>query len=227
MIEKVNWDSDFFGYSIGKVNLNTKEDYYSFLEINKKEHRLIYVFSKNELEIENQSFKKVDDKLTYIKFIENINKTNINDSIKKVELNKNNFDSILQLAYLSGKYSRFNMDENFKNDEYKRMYKIWITNTNQNKNIIVKYSNSDILGFVLYSIKGSTINIELISVAEKTQGQGIGTELIKEIEQIGIKNHCNKIEVVTQGVNLPAIGLYTKNNFNLVNSVLIYHYWNL
>lgn len=225
MIEKVNWDSDFFGYNVGKLNVYSVDDYNNFLKENKNEYKLIYLFSKTELKLENQNIKKVDNKLTFIKVIENQNIENVNNSIKELTINSDNFESILELAYLSGIYSRFKLDNNFKNEEFKKLYKVWITNSNQKK-IIVKCQNESILGFVLYSIDKDKAIIELISVSESTQGQGIASELIHEIEKIGQKNNCKSIEVVTQGNNLPAINLYKKNNFNLFNSVLIYHYWN-
>jgi dTDP-4-amino-4,6-dideoxy-D-galactose acyltransferase len=227
MIEKVSWDSDFFGYTVGKVNFNSDEDFTKFLKIDKNAFRLIYIFSQNELELVDEYTKKVDTKLTFTKIIEikTINDPNL--SIKKVNIKEENFESILQLAYLSGKYSRFKLDENFKNEEFKKMYKVWISNTTNNKKIIVKYVNSEIVGLVVYSICKTKVNIELISVSEVVQGQGIASELIREIEKIGHENKCNTVEVVTQGINLPATNLYKKNNFNISNSILIYHYWNI
>jgi dTDP-4-amino-4,6-dideoxy-D-galactose acyltransferase len=226
MIEKVSWDSDFFGYTVGKVNFTSDEDFTTFLKIDKNAFRLIYIFSQNELELVDEDTKKVDTKLTYTKIIENktINAPNI--SIKEVTIKEENFEPILQLAYLSGKYSRFKLDENFKNEEFKKLYKVWITNSKQKK-IIVKCKNESILGFVLYSIDKDKAIIELISVSENAQGQGIASELIREIEKIGQENKCNTLEVVTQGINLPATNLYKKNNFNISNSILIYHYWNI
>jgi dTDP-4-amino-4,6-dideoxy-D-galactose acyltransferase len=228
MIEKINWDSDFFGYPIGKITISTIDDVSNFFNSKSlKEFRLIYIFSKTI--INDYKLKLVDTKLTFKK---NIDLHILRKQNKTIE-NLNNLDDgdfilLEELAYLSGKYSRFNTDLNFKNNEFKKLYHKWISGyKSENKNIILKKSNNIISGFILYSIENETIYIELISVSEDFQEKGIATELIYEIELIGLKNKCRYIQVVTQGENIPAVNLYKKNNFTLINKNLIYHYWNI
>ena len=228
MIEKIDWDSSFFGYNVGKTTITTIDDINTLLKNLHNQYKLVYVFSK--FIIENSNFKLVDKKVTFKKKITNSNNTDLNNTIelyKKDNFNKGN-KQIETLAYLSGKYSRFKTDINFKNNEFKKLYKIWITDhIKKNKKIIIKKHNNIISGFILYSISEETIYIELISVSEQFQGKGIGSELIEEIEKIGVNSGSKYIEVVTQGENIPAVNLHKKNNFELINSVLIYHYWTI
>jgi dTDP-4-amino-4,6-dideoxy-D-galactose acyltransferase len=228
MIEKINWDSDFFGYTIGKITVSTIDDVSNFLKSKSlKDYRLIYIFSKTI--ISDYQLKLVDTKLTFKKTIDPHNLSKENNTIENFnKINDSEFLILEELAYLSGKYSRFNTDSNFKNNEFKKLYQKWISGyKSENKNIILKKSNNIISGFILYSIENETIYIELISVSEDFQEKGIATELIYEIELIGYKNNCKYIQVVTQGENIPAVNLYKKNSFILINKNLIYHYWNI
>jgi dTDP-4-amino-4,6-dideoxy-D-galactose acyltransferase len=228
MIEAIEWDSDFFGYPVGKSTISSVNDISIFFNDHSlNNYKLIYLFSKSQFK--NLKLKLVDTKLIFKKNIE-ISRDLIENSTIELYVNENETDFIFieELAYLSGKYSRFKIDSNFKNNEFKKLYHKWVLRyTADNKNIIFKRINNIIAGFVLYSIYKETIHIELISVSDNFQGRGIASELIKETELIGNKNNCKNIQVVTQGNNIPAVNLYRKNKFNIISTNLIYHYWNI
>ena len=48
-IEKVEWDSDFFGYKVGKINVKDELNYNIDL-INFDDYKLVYLFSKFKLQ---------------------------------------------------------------------------------------------------------------------------------------------------------------------------------
>ncbi len=227
MIEYLEWDSVFFGYKVGKLNFfNEKEFHLSFNKYSNNFH-LIYVFSDQKLQF--NGINLVDNKLIFVKKIDQTLKKNLNTRIQLYnEINKESNQELMALALLSGKYSRFKLDVNFKNNEFEKMYQFWIDkHINENKKIIVKKNSKELAGFILYSKRKNTIYIELIAVSEKYQGKGIASELINEIEVIGLSLSCEYIEVATQSINNPAVNLYKKNNFELINSIFIYHYWNI
>ena len=228
MIEAIEWDSDFFGYPVGKSTIISENDMTSFFNTRSlSNYKLIYLFSKSQFY--NPKLKLVDTKLIFKKNIKISGDTTENSTIEfYINENEKDFTAFEELAYLSGKYSRFKIDSNFINNEFKNLYQKWVLGyRDDNKNIIFKRINNIIAGFVLFSIDKETINIELISVSENFQGKGIATELIKEIELIGNKNSCKNIQVITQGNNIPAVNLYKKNKFNLIDTNIIYHYWNI
>ena len=66
MIEKLIWDSDFFGYPVGRINIesvqNTDFEHLQFLS---KDFQLVYIFSNEALT--DERFQLVDEKVTLTK----------------------------------------------------------------------------------------------------------------------------------------------------------------
>jgi dTDP-4-amino-4,6-dideoxy-D-galactose acyltransferase len=226
MIKKLDWDSTFFGYPIGQCILSSTSDNLDeelFLK-NTSEFLLTYIFSAYPLH--SNLFALVDEKLVFEK--------KINKPISLVEplvfFNpKIHIPSdLLRLVFLSGKYSRFNRDKKFENYEFEKLYTEWINKslfTNTNSQIIVKFIDGKLAGFLSFSTDDITTKIELIAVDEDFQGKGIGSTLIGQVLSIACNHLCEKVEVVTQGLNSAAIHLYEKNNFTCINKTYIYHYW--
>lgn len=229
MIQKLEWDSNFFGYKIGKF---TTEDSEKFDELKFKVesslYKLVYLFSNEKLDFEN--IKLVDTKLTFIKETKNIHVYECNN-IKRFENGKDSFELLQELALMSGLYSRFKLDKNFKKNEYESLYKQWIYNSvykNKAMDIIIYEENSIILGFTTLEKKtNDLLDISLVAVDENARGKNIGTKLINYTINHGSKRGFNKIQVVTQQNNLPAVNLYKKCGFEIIKKEYIYHYWNL
>lgn len=230
-IEKLNWDSKFFGYPIGKIDIQ------SFDELNvpefKKEsldYKLVYIFSKESFE--NNGFHLVDKKVIY--YQDNISSIKFNyqnTNIQSFDKRKHDIDQLTKLALESGAYSRFKIDSNFRHNEYEKLYKEWIIKC-VNKvlafEILVSINNDEILGFITLSEKTEkTADIGLVAVHKNARGMGIGTDLIRKTIQKAASRNFTTIQVVTQADNRPAVSLYTKNNFLLKEKTNIYHYWNL
>lgn len=229
MIKKLNWDSEFFGYKIGKYSLKDldKSDFKKF-KIESDQYRLIYVFSKQKLDY--QGLDLVDTKLTFEKETKESNCLEC-DNLKLFELETDNFKTLEKLALASGVYSRFKLDRKFKDNEYNRLYQEWIKNSVYGQKamaIIIYKENNNILGFTTLERKSdSLLDISLVAVDENARGKKIGTKLIEYSTNHGLKKGFNKIQVVTQQNNLPAVNLYKKCGFKIKSTEYIYHYWNL
>ncbi len=224
MIKKLQWDSDFFDYPVGKITISTKDEYENLnLSINKN-YKLLYIFSNEALEIQNNL---VDKKVTLHKQITNPSKKN---GVIEYNIKEHSFDELLELTYLSGSHSRFKTDMNFTHNEFKKLYKEWIIQSIEKKiafSILIKYINQTIAGFITLQKKNNnTCSIGLIAVSQLYQGRKIATDLIKHGEYISYKNGFTNIEVATQLDNTPALNLYKKNNFTIKQVSYIYHLWN-
>ena len=231
-IETLDWDSKFFGYKVGKIVIKDSLNFNnsSFIEA-AKNYKLVYVFSKNE--IFETFIKLVDKKVTFTRKIENeklIQESS--DYIRSFNPLTDSLSELLELAYESGIYSRFNVDTNFSNNEFKRLYKEWLISS-INKSIALDVyiyigESKNITGFIsLAAHKNEVSEIGLIAVRASERGKGIARKLInKVICQSKIKNF-KKIEVATQIVNFPAISLYENSGFKEKHRVNIYHYWTL
>lgn len=233
MIERLEWDSNFFSYEVGACVINSKDDeenLYLLLSKGKVNFKLIYAFVPNfqlqRLSINNFQIKNIDKRITFEKYPNYEDSNTENVSIYSGSPNKD----LYQLAYLSGNYSRFKIDTNFKNNEFLRLYKQWIDNScgiNPYNKIFVSKDNDRINGLVTINVKKDVGIIGLLSVNFKYHGQGIGISLLKYAENYSSINTLQNFRVSTQESNTGACNFYQSQNFKIVDRMNIYHIWNL
>lgn len=227
MVTLQDWDSIFFGYSIGKILIKKENDFdLKCLKVNSSHFKLIYVFSDHEITPSNE-LKLVDIKVLLSKTCES---QKIEGDIIEFNSELHSYDQLLDLAFLSGSYSRYRLDENFKNDEFKKLYKEWLDKSIGkiiSDKVFINQCNDKLSGFVTLDCRSSkNANIGLIAVNSSCQGRNIGSRLIKTCENYAFANGCDKIEVCTQKNNEAAMKLYKKNGFEVNNVQYIYHLWN-
>lgn len=222
MIEKLNWDSEFFNLKVGKAEINTIDE----LAIEDvKKFDLIYIFSDNP----NLRLKLVDKKITYL--LENLSHTQLKstDNIEFYKPSEEFYSDLLNLTLQSGEYSRFKLDINFVNNEYEKLYTTWIDKSISGElasDIIIKKDGSKIIGFVTLSKKCSLLaDIGLIAVDKDYRGQGIAENLIFKTLATAQMNGFDKVQVSTQLDNIPANKLYQKAGFKKNSITYIYHIW--
>lgn len=227
MIEKVNWDSAFFAFSVGRTFVNDPSvfDLDTFLQL-AENYRLVYIFSASPL-ADTQTLKLVDVKLTFQKKINHSFPSNWT-FFQEVEHNRN---KLQQLAFESGIYSRFRTDLNFDERCFYSMYEIWIQKSIKSKlsAVLIEQFNNELVGFVTVDFaEGSNIaSIGLIAVSQECRGQGVGGKLLRQAESLAASHHCNILRVATQKQNEKASAFYLRNGFELAEQLYIYHYWNL
>jgi dTDP-4-amino-4,6-dideoxy-D-galactose acyltransferase len=228
MISKAEWDSRYFDYPVGilKIKEGSNFDLKKILAESKK-FKLVYIISEMDLE-DIPLLKSMDKKVIYSKQISTHKNS---EQILEYSPEIHSYDQLLNLAYLSGIYSRFKRDKNFRKNEFRFLYKEWLDKSIDKKlsfKVLIKHLEDEIAGFVTLNKKDTyTSEIGLIAVSEKFQGRNIGTKLIQECEFLSLEQNLPIIEVATQYENLPARRLYEKNNFSIKNITYIYHYWNL
>ena len=220
-IERLNWDSDFFNLKIGKIVLDKRNTpVFSNVRtlLDNSDFDLIYIFSKNKI----KELEAVDRKITYICEIPNCV---TND--KSIVDYTDDPDSLYDLAYQSGHKSRFNIDPNISDYDFRRLYRLWIDNS-INKTfadyIKVYMQDGKPLGFITAKNYTDKIQIGLIAVNTTVRGKGIGKNLINSIMAIA-KEHHLPVEVATQADNIGACRFYESNGFSILDQCYIYHYW--
>ena len=231
-INPLTWDSSFFGYKVGMIEVEDPHDFNHEIFVEKaQDYKLIYIFSKQK--IVHAPLRLVDEKITFEKIIDSkdIKEIKGGPAISGFDPTKHDLEELKDLALLSGIYSRFFTDHNFFNQEYKNLYLEWIDKSVKGDNafntLIYPFGNK-IVGFVTVSQKNeTTADIGLIAVNSNFRGKGIASGLIKAAIKSAGKNNFKKIQVVTQSANKPAVSLYKKIGFEEKSSINIYHYWNL
>ena len=233
ILEDVPWDSDFFGYKVGKISLNASST--SSLESLLREntaYRLIYIFVDRELTESLPNCILADRKLLLHQPIApTISGHHTDIVIVPFDAKNDSYEELKQLALLSGIFSRFNTDKSFTENEYKKLYSQWIYGNVYNHTafcILVAKQGKRITGFITLEKKTTALcTIGLIAVSPSAQGEGIGHALVLEAINKAHSHGFSEIQVVTQAVNTAALRLYLKTGFTLTATTFIYHYRNV
>ncbi|QTE22514.1 GNAT family N-acetyltransferase [Polaribacter cellanae] len=234
MIKKLDWDSNFFGYQIGKTVI-LKESSFDF-EIFKRrsiKYKLIYIYSEKKQNLEN--FELLDRKVTFYQELAKYKQPFLKKhdiTIKSFDSRTDNLDSLINLSIESGIYSRFNLDKKITNSNFERLYREWVLNSINGKLAFEVFVAKNVLGNLIGFITLGKINedvseIGLIAVDKNERGKGVAQTLIERAIQESILLGYKKIEVVTQKDNIPAMKLYSRAGFLEKETTYIYHYWNL
>ena len=230
-IEYRKWDSEFFNFKIGSLNITDKslEDIYRISSIQAKEnYDLLYIFSENYNTGLNKELYKtgailIDKKVTYHKPISGTSITN--ETVKAYSGWIT--EELEELAYESGHKSRFKLDPRL-NHKFKEMYKLWLENSLNGKmadRVFITKEQDKISSFVTVKNKQGTGSIGLIAVSKQYQGKGIGKLLLDKTEEWYFNNGIIHAEVVTQLDNTGACRFYERNGYTVKNVQYIYHLW--
>lgn len=233
-IKHLSWDSDFFNKKIGVIDC-VDSDCKDFelkkliAEAKDADYQLLYVFTSANyplISIENYPLKLVDEKVIYTRMIDAKSSFSFDDVNEYVSDDVR--ADLLSLAYQSGEYSRFKIDEGFEKDDFFRLYKRWIENSVSREvadKVFVTKKDNEITGMVTLSYKEDCAVIGLIAVDNSYRGKAYGTQLLNACFDDILKNKIDRIEVATQKNNINACRFYEKNGFEVKNVTNVYHLW--
>lgn len=222
MIKHLPWDSEFF-----KLNIASVDASHEIADDDLQQFHMFYSFHSDEnrnYENFHPSFR--EHKIIFEKHLQQL--PDIDADIRSVGKNFEDLSTLQQLAYESGKYSRFNLDGNFAERQFKDLYNLWITNSLNRQfadDVLVIYVNDKIGGFVTYKINQEIATIGLIAVVPEFQGQGLGTKLLQRVEHLLFEKGIQKLQIPTQEANLEACKFYTKKGYSILSITPITHYW--
>ena len=223
-INKLQWDSEFFGKEIGEVFLheNTMPDSEPLFD-------LIVVKQEHEFEVKIPGFEQKFQE-TKVNFIKEITTSHLHDfsQIKDSDMAPKNEIFFQELAYESGKHSRFLLDPFFGAIKFKELYNKWVENS-LNKKFAEKvfYIEENLLaiGFVSLKKHNDIGKIGLIATHPDFQGKGLGRKLLAFAENYCFENKWKYLEIPTQKGNIPACGFYEKMGYTIKDELLIKHFW--
>ncbi|PZX49788.1 acetyltransferase (GNAT) family protein [Algoriphagus ratkowskyi] len=216
MITPLPFDTHLFNYPVGKISINTSWNEEDFL-IAAKEFQLIYLFSESPVAFNNSSFQLVDIKMIYEKHI------NAPAEIPEIKHFKSPLSKELQdLAFESGVYSRYKLDTRLNQEEFEKLYRIWIQKAWESNSVL---EAPDLQGMVTYSVADKAAKVGLIAVSKESQGKGWGKKLMKFAEAKAFALGAETIEVSTQEANIPACRLYESLGYKLAEKTFVYHWY--
>lgn len=230
-IKKLDWDTDYFGFPVQLLELKEQLNNDFVTTLAGKVEKLCYVYSENEIH-EKDKFSYHGTKVVFEKKCESslkVQTTNI--QLVDQEYFDKHSSQIMQLAFLSGQYSRFNIDPNFNTNDFERLYDIWIekaiNKTNDNLIFVLKKDDDYPIGLLTAKLDflNCTCTVGLLSVDINFQGKGIGKEMLQNLERICIENKMKTIFIPTQLENVGACKFYKNLGYTIFSKTNIYHFW--
>lgn len=225
MIKLLQWDSDFFNKKVGEFELNllNKEP------DNIADFDLVYVKSKNPFNLQLEGFECT---LSQSKVVFSKNNLNTIDTLQAEIVSIDNFqvgeELLYDLAYESGKYSRFKLDRNISIEKFRALYQKWIDNSISKTfadDILMYIDEGVVLGLITYKVKEDEAEVGLFGVNESVQGKGIGKLLLAAAEHEIAKRKIKKLKIPTQLDNSQACMFYKKAGYNIIDKTIIKHFW--
>jgi dTDP-4-amino-4,6-dideoxy-D-galactose acyltransferase len=222
-IKTLEWDSNLFGYPVGLLAMGAGVVDEQRLQLEAQQYKLVYVTSSSPQEASILSCgdsKKVFGKTPKHHGIET----------EVVEIPENRMNQAINLGLQSGVYSRFTLDRHFNNQEFEKLYTIWVQRSIR-KEIAYKtltvLMDGQLAGIItLGEAAELESSIGLFAVDLEFRGQGIGTKLLKAAESLSFDRGEKRLTVATQGKNQAACEAYQKFGFELISETYIYNYWN-
>jgi dTDP-4-amino-4,6-dideoxy-D-galactose acyltransferase len=234
MIKKLQWDSGFFGFPVGVAYLNEKPRWEEFVQVFKHKmsgYRLIYLITGEKVIVPEWVLKKfhgrsINQKVLFSKNISG-EECDIPEYITEYHETHVN-DDLIDLAHLSGYYSRFKIDSNFVAGKFKELYATWIKRSLDRSiadKIFVARHNGRIAAMLSCKYDNATCNIGLVAVHESEQGKGTGRYLMQLAENHAYNGGLTSIHVPTQSNNIIACRFYEKLGYSPINITNYYHFW--
>lgn len=238
MIQRLEFDSELFDYSVGRIDVSKEPEYSCDGIINAVQnsiHHLVYVYSQNKLPF---SFGKDDNKVkigvhsTRVKFGKDLSVEPhvFPQNVSKISKHDDEaLDTLLFLGKTSGQYSRFKVDPYFRNHEFDKLYSLWVNRSFNHEIadfIYVLRIDDTILGMVTLSYQDSIGQIGLISVHPEHQGCGFGSSLLSAAEIQCRDDGVKKMIVPTQKENIQACNFYSSKGYSVIKQTHQYHLWN-
>jgi dTDP-4-amino-4,6-dideoxy-D-galactose acyltransferase len=233
-IEQLEWDSSFFGFLVGKIdfrNINKIDKLKLKRQLKRSNFRLVYLFADPlHVEVDNAIRSTgaidIDKKIILAKNAEK--HPHFSNQIIEF-LSAETSDELNSLALTAGNFSRFKIDNNFTEKEFERLYTEWILRSVRKEiaqKVFVAINNSKITGLITLEVKDFVASIGLLAVDEHYLGKKIGYDLVCKVDNEAYALGCKILTVATQFQNIPAIKLYQKCGFSIVEKINVFHYWN-
>ncbi|MCL2304686.1 MAG: GNAT family N-acetyltransferase [Planctomycetaceae bacterium] len=239
----VDWDSKFFGFPVGRINLNADfslENLNETLRLGKNDFRLIYLFLKEKGPNEFEGFEVpcvcYDRKLVYEKKVHTL--PSELDPRLRLYTEAACTKRMESLAVISGLQSRFRRDPQ-TSPFYEQLFLTWISNAilGGTADAIWVWQGDDGKPSGLATVRvvkqtnsptGQTVKegrIGMLAVEEKYCGRGVGSSLIKACEYWSISAGLDQVSLAVPA-ECPAYNrVCNKAGYIPGSEISVYHYW--
>jgi len=238
IIDYLNWDSNFFGLTVGKVDLsvitNSKILNKFRKSINKIDYDLVYIYTGiNQLPFPNldkvilefvdtQLYLKMD-MLSEIKLLEYelITEDNIPENVK--------INDLYKISDEVAPFSRFYHDPKISKNKVVELYRNFIRNSlngSFGEGLILDYNNKgEVIGLFSLDTIGGVGKEILIGVKESYRGKGSGERLFYKGLNYWKDKGVQEIKTIVSARNIKSLNFHLKLGFSIYKISNIYHLW--
>lgn len=230
MIQLAQWDTENFGIKIGNLIPEgeiSKEWLFGQKEVAFGQgYDLLYL--KDIIvpsDILNSSLFLADEKIIYEKIISEDEGYAADPSVFSLLHHEYNIQ-LEELAFESGRFSRYNCDKRLPGNVFKTLYSQWMKRSLAGliADDVLGYTiDGNIAGIITYRKTETNVSIGLVAVLPQFAGKGVGTKLMQTL--FAKCGPGSVVEVATQRRNKVACHFYEKNGYVEKETVNIYHYW--
>jgi dTDP-4-amino-4,6-dideoxy-D-galactose acyltransferase len=218
MIRKLEWDSDFFSLNVGEWQESPGRD---------ADFDVVYLKSGNGTAPEIEGYENTFGE-TRVVFAKKLTEQPKDEGHIRKAIGTDDKETLYDLAYESGKYSRFRLDGRFGIHNFEKLYRAWIDNSLDGTfadEVLIYDECGTVYGLVTYKKQGNEAVIGLIATSPEKQGKGIGKRLLEAVEQRLVKDGIYQLKIPTQLENEAACSFYKKQGYSIVETTYLMHYW--
>jgi len=236
--EYLSWDSEFFGYRIGRLKDAavvagvSADEIESWVLQDAIECTYACVDAGNTAavhELERAGFQFVNIKVVLEADVRRM--VPVADTPSKATLeafNEGMTGQLVHLARTNHTNSRFFSDRHFDRQRAASLYEVWLMQCCNDPSVktFVACFGETVAGYICCKrTEGRKGSIILAGVAPQYRRHGIGTQLVAAARDWFVNSGVWIAEVVTQGSNTDALRLYTSMGFFHRQTALWYHKW--
>lgn len=236
LYQLLSWDTDVIGLPVAKIipeRLTLEQLQVILDELRTQQIQLVYWVSDSQDSVSQKAAQQmngllVDHKITYLCDLTQLKNIPAIDSLIESYPEQNPDETLLELGYLAGLYSRFKADLRITDEQFKKIYGLWMINSVQRKIaqevLVIKKQNKNV-AMITLGEKNNRGDIGLLAVDPQLHGQQFGTKLVQAAQAWALNKGFKYGQVVTQQTNLPACALYEKCGYSIEKIENFYHLW--
>ncbi|MCF4007799.1 GNAT family N-acetyltransferase [Rheinheimera sp. UJ63] len=228
------FDSHLFSLDVKLLELTTGISISEAIEvIQKTAFDLLYIISSQPIETEFLQNKQVleisycDEKIVFSGAIENLISTDSTVPVIANTFKPEDFSVLENLAFQSGEFSRFYLDQKLPHEAFNTLYSTWISKSLSKEyadDYYIAYDGKAV-GLLTSSIRAGVAQIGLLAVDKHSRGKGIGRNLLSRFATEMKGKNIEKVAIPTQRANIKACGFYQSLGLSEIEHKFIYHCW--